>query len=685
VLHDASVDVFVDGDASDSRTIRIGLRTIGIEGDRLLLSGEPFRMKAALVQGFSHERLYAEDERSRIEHEVRAAQAMGFNTLRLHAKAFDPVYLDVCDELGMLAYCDVPVTEPVDHEQLDEGTLLADRCVCAAVEQVRRDRNHPCVLVWSAMNEIGPGRADVRLSPGYERFVRLLAGAVKAADPTRPLVENDWVEPDPGRVFTTPVVTAHWYGTLHAGFLAELDSRCRASAALGRPLLVSEFGDWGLPLPPVVDDPPFRDAHEAGVAMLAASAWPGSAERFAAETHRAQGLSDRLQTEVFRRHEHVGGYCVTALTDAPHELDGLLDVDRRPKPEAVREMTLANSSVLPLLELPALVFWAGEPVHAVLHVANDGPALQGCTAEIFFRGDRARLTMEELLVLDTSGLTVEEAYRRLQVSVVGRRIDVLEADRPTRVGDVVVDAPLVPGGHELVVLLREAKGIVAENRYPVHVVVRPGALPGVRLLGTGPTADALREVGVFGDPTGPTVVGEGALEPEMRPELEHVLAGAGTVLVLAQPPTAAACYPAPVRLSQSERHAPGFRFTTGHPALPSLPRCSLLAAEDSSLEAGAIVSAVGGLPFPATPLVIAYAPAPPPLTGCIVGEHRVGSGRLLFCQYGLCEPALRLDAAAQALLADLVAWAAAPLEPVQAEVRVREDGRVVRLYLEQRP
>ena len=53
---------------------------------------------------------------------------------------------------------------------------------------------------------------------------------------------------------------------------------------------------------------------------------------------------------------------------------------------------------------------------------------------------------------------------------------------------------------------------IAENRYPVHVVVRRTSLPGVRLLGSGPTADALREIGVFGAPDGPTVVGEGSLE-----------------------------------------------------------------------------------------------------------------------------------------------------------------------------
>ena len=132
---------------------------------------------------------------------MAAAKAAGLYTLRLHIKAFDPAYLEVCDELGMLLHCDVPVAEPIAHEEL--------------------------------------------------------AGAGELADPTRPLIENDWIEPDPERVFTTPVLTAHWYGRLHTAWLAELDAKARRWAGLGRPLFVTEFGDWGLPQLGDRDDPPF--------------------------------------------------------------------------------------------------------------------------------------------------------------------------------------------------------------------------------------------------------------------------------------------------------------------------------------------------------------------------------------------------------------------------------------------
>ena len=75
-------------------------------------------MRSALVQGFYAGTLYAEPGRAAIVAEVTGAKRLGLNTLRLHIKAFDPVYLDVCDELGMLLHCDIPVAEPIAHAEL---------------------------------------------------------------------------------------------------------------------------------------------------------------------------------------------------------------------------------------------------------------------------------------------------------------------------------------------------------------------------------------------------------------------------------------------------------------------------------------------------------------------------------------------------------------------------------------
>ena len=147
----------------------------------------------------------------------------------------------------MLVHCDLPVAEPIAHDELGDGTELSRRCVDAVSEQVRRDRNHPSVVLWSAMNELGLDRAGTRDRAGTSSSRAPSYGTVTALDPTRPVIENDWVEPDPERVFCSPILTAHWYGRLHADYLDRLERQAAGVGGLGRPLFVTEFGDWGLP------------------------------------------------------------------------------------------------------------------------------------------------------------------------------------------------------------------------------------------------------------------------------------------------------------------------------------------------------------------------------------------------------------------------------------------------------
>ncbi len=635
-LHEAVVDLDVAGHPSDLREARFGLRTVRMEGKRILLNGEPYRMKSALVQGFGPEGLYAEGTRAQIVDEVAKAKAMGFNTLRLHIKAFEPAYLDVCDEMGMLLHCDIPVAEPIDHPEMGGDTLLTRRCLAAAREQVRRDRNHPSIILWSAMNEICDGEWAARQWPGYERFARDLYDTVTREDGTRPVIENDWIEPDPAYVFVSPIITAHWYGRLHRDYLDKIEANSKRFAGEDRPLFVTEYGDWGLPDMPVVPDPPFWDSRQAYAGGLAGTLWPGSIARFIIETQRYQGISDRLQTEVWRRHDHIGGYCLTELTDVPQELNGVLDLHRRPKRIAVEEMRRANQVVLPMLDLDSLVIDAGGMLRAPLHVSNDGPPLTGVTVEVRF-GDTAPTTSAWGVRLgDVAGWTV------------------------SRYDEVEVGAPDVPGSHDLILRLHAGGEQVAENRYPIHVVaaVDPGA------------------------GGGPFVVAEDALDATTGAEAKARLEAGEVVLILAQPMEAAPHYPVALTLEAltSVWGSTVFKFTTDHGATPSLPRRAVLVGEDSSVGSGSVVSMIDGRPFPDTPVVIAYKPVPGAMTGTMLGSQAVGAGRLVFCQYRLRERAAAGDAAARALLADVMAWAGESRPVMHKEESVKEDGRAFIAY-----
>lgn len=656
-LHRAEVSVEVAGEVSDARTERFGVRRVSVVADRILIDGEPVRLAAALVQGFRGDTLYAEGTRAQIEAEVAAAKAAGLNMLRLHIKAFDPVYLDVCDELGMLVHCDIPVAEPIAHDELGATGVVAERSAAAATEQVRRDRNHPSIVLWSAMNELGAENTPIRLTPGYEAFVRHVYDAVRSADHTRPIIENDWVEPDPAHVYASPILTAHWYGRLSTAYLCELWAKMQATAQGDRPFLLSEFGDWGLPdvaaAPEGVvpgAEPPFWWPADLWSA-LADLPWGGDATAFVRGTQRYQGIADRLQIEMCRATPGVAGWCVTELTDVPHEYNGLWHLDRTPKTAALDQVSGAARPVLPVLL----------PVTPPFGAASEGTLLA-------FRGSWSgwageAFAMRLLVVNDTA----QEGDVEVDVEVDGVLVERLGAHvEPHRVAACGVVAPLLPtdaGPCEVRVTVRGLGAAPVVSSYRVHGVARrPNGVPGaIEVLGSTATRDALRAVGAGRGnglhEGGLLVVGEGCLDDVASAAVRRALADGRPVLVLAQPADAVGRLPVHARAVDiaTEWGSTPFLFSGSEPLLDAVPRDSVLTTELLSVVPDVVYTELDGQAWAARLLIGMHKPFPGQVQGTVVGSVDVGNGRLWVCQLPLEDAVRRDDPTASSILADLVA------------------------------
>ena len=112
------------------------------------------------------------------------AKACGFNMLRSIAGLFRPEQLDFCDEIGLLVYEECLASWclgvggcPVG----DEEAMLRrwDRCTEA---MIKRDRNHPSVVIWGLLNETQQG-------PVFRRAAGFLPRA-RELDPTRLILLN---------------------------------------------------------------------------------------------------------------------------------------------------------------------------------------------------------------------------------------------------------------------------------------------------------------------------------------------------------------------------------------------------------------------------------------------------------------------------------------------------------------
>jgi hypothetical protein len=325
--------------------------------------------------------------------------------------------------------------------------------------------------------------------------------------------------------------------------------------------------------------------------------------------------------------------------------------------------------------------------HTVPSRRPDGLSVVGVDSFVFAAGS-----------VKTVRIVVPGAGRlRLQIGGWSTLVAISADGRRPGVIDVEVMAPITTGGHQLILQFSAPGKPLAERRYPVHLVA-PVLVDGpVRLAGGGSaTAEAIRRTGAVVERVDPAVasastwercrpgttlvIGEGALEPATGAALRAAMTGGATALVLAQEPRTSRELPLPACLeSLPLKESWPVRFTTGHHALTSLPRSSVLSFEDAAMLPNAVFTRLGNGTW-ASDVAVGVLAADGSFRGTVVGAHDVGTGRLIVCQLRLAAPAAAGHPGAGAVLADLLRWAVAPPRPLEREDVMLSDGRSMTFY-----
>jgi hypothetical protein len=138
----------------DERSIRCGFRDFRFEKNYFRLNGRRIRLHGALYTilqyPISQTTPYDEDL---LRHDILNMKAMGFNTIRITCGAALPRQLDLLDEIGLLA-CE----EHFGARELAPSPTLEERWDRSIAGIVRRDRNHPSIVMWQLLNEVKDGR-----------------------------------------------------------------------------------------------------------------------------------------------------------------------------------------------------------------------------------------------------------------------------------------------------------------------------------------------------------------------------------------------------------------------------------------------------------------------------------------------------------------------------------------------
>jgi len=182
-LYTAELTLYDDhGNAIDQTTERFGFRTIEFSPEfGLKLNGRKVLLKGAA----NHHTLGALGAAAyprAIEKRIELLKSFGYNHIRTSHNPYSTDLLRLCDEKGVLV-----VDELYDkwNKQYTGGRAdFAERWQQDIPEFIRRDRNHPCVVLWSLGNELQQN-ADMLFNDWGVTLYRLQRQLLLRYDSTR--------------------------------------------------------------------------------------------------------------------------------------------------------------------------------------------------------------------------------------------------------------------------------------------------------------------------------------------------------------------------------------------------------------------------------------------------------------------------------------------------------------------
>ena len=140
-LYKVETTVKVDGRVTDVYETSTGIRDVEFDADRgFLLNGQPLKLKGVNMHQ-DHAGVGAAIPDALQAWRIKQLKKMGCNAYRASHNPMTPALLDICDREGILV---------IDENRLtginEEHLRLLER-------MIKRDRNHPSVILWSNGNE----------------------------------------------------------------------------------------------------------------------------------------------------------------------------------------------------------------------------------------------------------------------------------------------------------------------------------------------------------------------------------------------------------------------------------------------------------------------------------------------------------------------------------------------------
>ena len=164
-----------NGKVVQTATQRVGFRRVEKVSNQLLVNGQPVIFYGINRHDFNKRtgRVISKDD---YRADLLALKANNFNAVRTSHYPNDPVFMQLCDELGFYVIDEANIESHAFQNQICNDQKYLSQWVDRVARLVQRDIHHASAIMWSLGNESGAGLNH-----------RAAAAYVRSFDPTRVL------------------------------------------------------------------------------------------------------------------------------------------------------------------------------------------------------------------------------------------------------------------------------------------------------------------------------------------------------------------------------------------------------------------------------------------------------------------------------------------------------------------
>lgn len=149
VLYAMSVDLTENGESVDTACERFGFREVWLEGIDLMLNGHPVH----LFSDWGHKTSPFQYTEGWIRQWFQMIRDYNMNHARLHTGPHPSLILDTADETGIMITGETALHGSA-CEQGAGAEIFWERAMSHVKRFIDRDKNHPCLVLWSCENEM---------------------------------------------------------------------------------------------------------------------------------------------------------------------------------------------------------------------------------------------------------------------------------------------------------------------------------------------------------------------------------------------------------------------------------------------------------------------------------------------------------------------------------------------------